>query len=187
MQKKYSLTFIMQTGLLLLAFVFMNSCKKENVHFLYQMNLSPYCLTETTNNFGYPKSYIINTADIAAAFNSAGYYFYTNRIVSATFKSYKVAVATDSLTLKDINGISALIRKINDTGLGNQIGYCNPTDTLATSTSLQMTGGDINGIFSYEQFQMLVLTYNQTYGNRAICLQPYDVVLDFELKADAKK
>lgn len=187
MQKKYFPNFIIQTGLLLLAFVSMNSCKKENVHFLYKMNLTPYCLAETTNNFGYPKVYTINTADISAAFDAAGYFFYLNRIVSAKFTDYKLSVATDSITLKDVNGINVLIRKINDTGLGNQIAYVNPTDTLARSASFQMTGGDINGIFAFEQFQMLVLTYNQTYGNHAVCLQPYDVVLDFELKADAKK
>ncbi len=187
MQKKYSLSFIFATGLLLLVLVSMNSCKKENIHFQYKVNLTPYCLAETTNNFGYPKVYTINTDDIAAAFDAAGYYFYTNRIVSAKFTSCKVSVATDSITLKDVNGINVLIRKINDTGLGNQVCYANPTDTLLRSTSFQMTGGDINGIFSLEQFQMLVLTFNQTYGNRAICLQPYDVILDFELKADAKK
>ncbi len=187
MQKKHFPSFTIQASLLLLILVSMNSCKKENVHFLYKLNLTPYCLVETQSNFGYPKKYVINTADIAAAFESAGYYFYENRIVSAKFTDYKVSVATDSLTLKDINGINVLIRKVNDTGLGNQIGYANPADTLARSTSLQMTGGDINGIFSLDQFEMLVLTYNQPYGNRGICLQPYDVVLDFELKADAKK
>ena len=187
MQKKYSLSFIFATGLLLLAFVSMNSCKKENLHFQYKVNLSPYCLAETTNNFGYPKVYTINTADIAAAFDAAGYYFYTNRIVSAKFTSYKVAVATDSITLKDVNGINILIRHVNDNNLGNQVGYANPTDTLLRSTSITMTGADINGIFTDEKFQMLVITYNQAYGNRAVCLQPYDVVLDFELKSDAKK
>lgn len=176
--------------LLVGALAFMSSCKKDPVHFLCPVNLSQYCMPDTNGGYGtygYPVFSPLYVADIKNHFASAGYNFDLNKIKSAHFSSFKIAAADDTTLLTEIYNFDVRIRKKNDTQLGNLVAYKWVLGDSVTVANLDLTGSDINGLFSEEQFTVLIRTFNQWYGNRYICLRPTDIVIDFELDASAKK
>lgn len=181
---------IFSVALLGFAFIFMNSCKKEPVHFLCPVYINEFCMPDTNqgySTYGYSSFSKVYSADIQSKFASNGYTFDVKKIKSARFSSFKIAASNDSSLFTEIVNMEIRIRKEEDRQLGNMVasGWING-DSIS-SVSLAPTNSDINGIFSDKSFIVLTRVFTPWTGNKAICLQPREVMIDFELDASAKK
>ena len=170
--------------------LFLNSCKKDPVHFLCPVYISQFCMPDTNqgySTYGYSSFAKVYTADIKGKFASGGYNFDVKKIKSAHFSSFKIAASNDSSLFTDISNIDVRVRKEKDKQLGNQVASGWILGDSISSVSLSLTNSDVNGLFSDESFIVLTRVFTPWTGNKAICLQPREVMIDFELDASAKK
>lgn len=187
---KKSFKQILSIALLCCSLVFMNSCKKDPIHFKCPISVNYFCMPDTTNGYstyGFPNFAQVSVADIQNRFAGSGYTFDLKKIKSAKFSSIRITSTNDSILMQDLTFLEVRIRKDSDTQLGNQVGYRWLNNDSIASAELTMTGSDINGTFNEDHFTFLTRIFTVGNGNKAICLQPSEIVIDFELDASAKK
>lgn len=168
-----------------------SSCTHEPFHFNYPIpTTSQACVPLNTNQTsnGDATLYPIAMSDIQALFASVGVNFDPAKVNKMQFTDFTLEVVGTGVFLNEILGVQIYIKSAtNTTDDGTQVAYSQTIGPNQTAIVFSMTGYELKGLLSETQLILTIRVFNKPGGNAAICLQPSNGKLNFEVDYSAKK
>ncbi len=166
--KKFSLVLL--TAIAFAGIIGLSSCNKD-IAFFVPIDDEQVCIPpkQFVSGSGIVNTYEITNTQIQSAFSAAGVKYDASKIKSASFKGFKVRVATTTVNFNDISGISIYAKAEGTAGDGEQVAYVNPTGSGITEIDLGINGTNIKSLLLANKIIVTVRTFNNKNNTPETC------------------